>query len=104
MLSSGTRASSNRAAAFRQAAVSVERSDNELGVYYRRKRAQKGPASAATATAHKIARLYYSLVKHGGEYAEQSAQVSEARERERTVAVLRKRAQAYGYALVEHPA
>jgi transposase len=102
VLSSGTQASSNRAAAaFRQAAVSVERSDTELGAFYRRKRAQKGPASAATATAHKIARLYYSLVKHGGEYAEQSAQRAETRERERTVAVLRKRAQAYGYALVE---
>lgn len=100
VLSSGTRASSNRAAAaFRQAAVSLERSDNELGAFYRRKRAQKGPASAATATAHKLSRLYYHLIKQGGEYEEQSAQAYEERERERAVAMLRKRAQAYGYEL-----
>ena len=100
-LSSGTRASSNRAAAaFRQAAVSVERSRNELGAFYRRKRAQKGPASAATATAHKIARLYYSLVKNGSEYNEQGAVAYEEREKERTVSALRKRAKAYGYDLV----
>lgn len=105
VLSSGTRASSNRAAAaFRQAAVSVERSDSELGAFYRRKRAQKGPASAATATAHKIARLYYSLVKHGGEYEEQSARVYSERERERTVAVLRKRAKTFGYELIAQAA
>jgi transposase len=101
VLSSRTQASHNRAAAaFRQAAVSVERSPSELGAFYRRKRAQKGPASAATATAHKIARLYYSLVKHGGEYEEQGAGAYEEREKERVVAVLRKRAKSYGYELV----
>lgn len=64
------------------------------------RRAQKGPASAATATAHKLTRLYYSLVKQGGEYAEQSAADDEARERERALVVLRQRAQRYGYELM----
>jgi len=105
VLSSRTKASNNRAAAaFRQAAVSVQRSDSELGAFYRRMRARKGPASAATATAHKIARLYYSLVKHGREYEERPAAVYEQRERERALASLRKRAKGLGYELVEQAA
>jgi transposase len=101
VLSSRTNPSSNRAAAaFRQAAVSVERSQSELGAFYRRKRSQKGPASAATATAHKIARLYYSLVKNGTEYQEQGARAYEERERERIVANLKKRARSFGLELV----
>ena len=105
LLSSRTRPSGNRAAAaFRQAAVSVERSDTELGAYYRRKRAQAGGAYAVTATAHKLSRLYYSLVKHGREYEEHSGREYEARERERVVAKLQKRAQAFGFALVAQAA
>ena len=105
LLSSQTRPSGNRAAAaFRQAAVSVERSDTELGAYYRRKRAQAGGAYAVTATAHKLSRLYYSLVKHGREYEEHSGREYEARERERVVAKLQKRAQAFGFALVAQAA
>jgi transposase len=89
VLSSRTNPSGNRAAAaFRQAAVSVKGSQSELGAFYRRKRSQKGPASAATATAHKIARLYYSLVMNGTGYQEQGARAYEERERERMVANL----------------
>ena len=105
VLSSRTKASSNRAAgAFRQAAVSVQRSDSELGAYFRRMRARKGPASAVTATAHKIARLYYSLLKHGGEYEEQGATIYEQRQQDRIVASLRARARTFGYELVEKAA
>jgi transposase len=101
VLSSRTKASSNRAAqAFRQAAVSVARSDSELGGYYRRMQARKGPAAAITATAHKLARLYYSLVKQGQEYEEGRARAYEERQRERVVASLRKRAKGLGYELV----
>jgi transposase len=101
VLSSRTQTSANRAAAaFRQAAVSVSRSDSELGAYYRRMKARKGPASAVTATAHKMARIYYSVVKNGREYEERGAGAYEERERERVLASLRKRAQGLGYELV----
>lgn len=101
VLSSRTNPTRNRAtAAFLQAAVSVERSQSELGAYYRRKRSEKGPGCAATATAHKIARLYYSLVKNGSEYEEQSARAYEERERERAVSSLKKRAKSLGFELV----
>jgi len=105
VLTSRTKTSGNRAAAaFRQAAVSVQRSDSELGAFYRRMRAKKGPASATTATAHKIARIYYSLVKSGRAYEERSAEAYEARERERAIASLAKRAKGLGYELVERAA
>lgn len=101
VLSSKTRASKNRAAvAFRQAAVSVARSDSELGAYYRRMQARKGPGAAITATAHKLARIYYHLIKEGCEYEEGGARAYEERQRERTVANLRKRAKGLGYELV----
>lgn len=101
VLSSRTQASSNRAAqAVRQAAVSVARSESELGGYYRRMQARKGPGGAITATAHKLARLYYSLVKNGQEYDEARARSDEQRQRERMVNSLRKRAKGLGYELV----
>jgi transposase len=101
VLSSRTQASRNRAAqAFRQAAVSVARSESELGAYYRRMQARKGPGAAITATAHKLARLYYSLVKNGQEYDEERARADEERQRERMVSNLRKRAKGLGFELV----
>jgi hypothetical protein len=65
--------------------VSVQRSDSELGAYYRRMEAKKGPASAATATGNKLARIYYSMVKSGRECEERGAVVYEQRERERVL-------------------
>ena len=101
MLTSRTKASSNRAAqAFRQAAVSVQASDSELGAYYRRMRARLGGAKAVTATAHKLARVYYRLVKHGEEYVEAGARAYEEKHRQRVVSNLQKRARGLGYELV----
>ena len=58
VLSSRTQPNRNRAAeALRRAAVSAGRTETELGVYFRRKRAHKGPAAAVVATAHKLAKL-----------------------------------------------
>jgi len=101
VLSSRTKASKNRAAAaFRQAAASVARSDSELGAYFRRMQARKGPAAAITATAHKLARIYYHLINTGHVYEEGGARAYELRQRELTVANLRKRAKGLGYELV----
>jgi transposase len=101
VLTSRTKASSNRAAqAFRQAAVSVQASDSELGAYYRRMRARLGGAKAVTATAHKLARVYYRLVKHGEEYVEVGARAYEEKHRQRVVSNLQKRARGLGYELV----
>lgn len=60
----------NRAAqAFRLAAYAVARSETAVGAYYRSMRARKGPQQAIVATAHKIARIVYHLLKTGEAYA-----------------------------------
>ena len=101
VMTSRTKASSNRAAqAFRQAAVSVQASDCELGGYYRRMKARQGGAKAVTATAHKLARVYYRMVKHGEEYVEEGARAYEEKHRQRVVSNLQKRARGLGYELV----
>ena len=100
VLSSRTQPNRNRAAeALRRAAVSAGRTETELGAYFRRKRAHKGPAGAVVATAHKLAKLYYVLVKEGKEYEPENAAQYEAKQRARTVAKLTKQAAALGYEL-----
>jgi transposase len=47
----------------RIAATSLQNSQTALGAFYRRLRAKRGAASAITATAHKLARIIYRLLK-----------------------------------------
>ncbi|MHB8460981.1 MAG: transposase [Candidatus Limnocylindrales bacterium] len=64
VLRSRTVASHNRAGqAFRQAATSVSHSTSAFGAFYRRKPAQAGPLFAQVATANKIARTVYYMLK-----------------------------------------
>jgi transposase len=66
VLSARTRHSGSRAAALlRLAAVTVGRTQTALGVFYRRLSARIGKAKAVTATARKIAALFYNAVRHG---------------------------------------
>src|SRR6185503_17538208 len=83
VLRSRTQMVVNRATqAFRQAAQSVSRSDSAIGAYYRAMRARKGPQQATVATAHKIARIVYHLLKYGQAYEEQSAAAYEQQREE----------------------
>jgi transposase len=101
VLRSRTLPTTNRAGqAFRQAAVSVARSHSAFGAYYRRKRAQKGPQFAQVATAHKIARTVYYLLKHRVQYVDIGAAVYEHKQQEREVNALRKKAAKFGFTLV----
>jgi hypothetical protein len=52
------------------------------------------------ATAHKLARLVYSLLQHGSAYVQQGLEAYEAQYRERKVTVMAKQAKALGYTLV----
>ena len=64
ILSSQTTPVANRATqALRMAAQSLWNSQSYLGQYYRRMRARHGAPKAITATAHKLARLVYHLIK-----------------------------------------
>jgi transposase len=100
VLRSRTLPTNNRAGqAFRQAATSVSRGASAFGAYYRRKRAQGGPLFAQVATAHKIARTVYHLLKYHVQYVELGAESFAHKQRERDIAALRKKATKLGFTL-----
>jgi transposase len=100
VLRSRTLPTHNRAGqAFRQAALAVSRGQSTFGAYYRRKRAQGGPRFAQVATAHKMARTVYHLLKYHVQYVDLGAEDFEQKQREREVAALRKKAAKLGFSL-----
>ena len=75
-----------------------------FGAFYRRKRAQGGPLHAQVATANKIARTVYHLLKYHVQYQALGVEAFERQHRERDVKALRKKASKLGFTLVEsHP-
>lgn len=104
VLSSRTRRSSSRAAsALRLAAVTVGKSDCALGAFYRRLSSRIGKAKAATATARKLAVLFYNTLRHGLAYVDPGVSCYEERYRQRVLDGVRRRVQSLGYILQEAP-
>lgn len=102
LLSSKTKRSTNRAAALlRIAAVNVGRTQTALGAFYRRLAGRVGKAKAVTATARKLAVLFYNALRFGMDYVDPGVAYYEERYRQRAVRNLRRRAQALGFALLE---
>ena len=100
MLSSRTRRSGGRAAALlRLAAVAVGRTDTALGAFYRRLSSRIGKAKAVTATARKVAVLFYNAVRYGMECVDPGASSYETRYRTRVINNLHRRAKAFGFVL-----
>ena len=77
----------------------MARSRSAFGAYYRRKRAKGGPQFAQVATAHKIARTVYYLLKHRVPYQDTGADFYEQKQRERELDSLRKKATKLGFTL-----
>ena len=103
VLRSRTMKTHNRAGqAFRQAAASVSRSGSAFGAFYRRKRAQLGPMQALVATAHKIARTVYYMLKNRVQYVDMGAEAYEQKQREREIAYLKKKAAKLGFDISPH--
>ena len=97
VLSGKTRPSANRAAAaFRIAAFGLFNSKSALGAYLRRMRTRLGAPKAITATAHKLARIFYSMLKDGTEYVDQGQDYYEEKYRDRVMKNLKKRAASLG--------
>jgi transposase len=88
------------AAALRLAATSLFRSRSALGAYLRRMTAKLGKPAAITATAHKLARLIYSMLRYGTEYVDAGQDYYERAYRERVVRNLTRRAKELGLVLV----
>lgn len=102
VLSSRTRKTTNRITAhLRLAAVTVGRTHTALGAFYRRLAARIGKAKAVTATARKIAVLFYNAMRFGMAYHDPGADYYESRYRERVIKQLHRRAAEFGFILQE---
>jgi transposase len=96
----GTLPTQNRATtAFRIAAQSLAHSDSALGGFYRRMRAKHGAPKAITATAHKLARIVYFMLKHKQPYRDPGADYYEEQHRARVVRNLQRKAAKLGMRL-----
>ena len=99
--SSKSKPSANRAAhAFRMAAYSLHRSRSAIGSFLRRKKAQLGAPKAITATAHKIARIFYEMLKTRTAYKDLGVNYYQNRYKERVLRNLKRKAKAFGMDLV----
>jgi transposase len=102
VLSAHTRKTSNRVSAhLRLAAVTVGRTNTALGAFYRRLAARVGKAKAVTATARKIAVLFYNAMRYGMSYVDPGADNYERKYRERVIKQLHRRAAEFGFTLQE---
>ena len=101
LLSSKTRRSSSRVAALlRIAAVNIGRTQTALGAFYRRLAARTGKAKAVTATARKLAILFYKALRFGMTYVDPGISYYEERYRLRVIHNLERRAHNLGLKLV----
>ena len=104
VLSSKSKPTANRAAGIlRMAAQTLHRSQSALGAYYRRMAARIGKPQAVTATAHKLARIVYSMLKHGSAYVDAGQDYYERQYTQRVLRNLEQRAKSLGFELVPVP-
>jgi len=100
-LSGKSKQVANRAAAtLRMAAFTLFNSKSALGAYLRRQRSRLGAPKAITATAHKLARLVYAMLKHGSAYVDAGQDYYEKGYRSRVIQNLKRKAQELGYQLI----
>ncbi|MGL4961822.1 MAG: IS110 family transposase [Inquilinus sp.] len=103
-LSGKTKPSANRAAAaFRMAAYSLANSKTALGAFYRRLKARLGAPKALTATAHKLARIFYQVLKTKAPFVDAGQGHYDQQYRDRVTRSLKKRAAALGFQLIPLP-
>lgn len=87
----------------RMAAQSVGRGKSALGAYFRRMRARLGTEQAITATAHKLARIIYHMLKQHEPYQPLSADGYNEQQRQREIARLKRQAAKLGFGLQPQP-
>jgi transposase len=101
VLRSRTKKTKNRAnTALRIGAQSLARSQSANGAFYRRMRARHGPAKAVTATAHRLARIVYRMLKYREAYVDPGADYYVEQHRVRALRNLKRRAANLGMELV----
>ena len=101
VLWTGVRKINNRAAQmFRMAASSLHHNRSPLGDFLRRMKAKLGPAAGITATAHKIAIIFYALVTKQIEYDDSIWATRDEHRQKRFEQKLKRQARQLGYELV----
>lgn len=88
----------------RFAATTIGRSDTALGAFYRRLSSRIGKQKAVTATARKLAILFYNALRFGMAYHDPGAAAYEERHRTRVLANLQRGAKTLGFELAPIPA
>ena len=84
-------------AALRVAAQSLARSQAALGAFYRRIKTRHGAPKANVATAHKLARIIYYMLKQRVDYQDPGAEQYDEQQRQRAVRRLQKQAAKLGF-------
>lgn len=87
------------AGAFRLAAFGLQHSDTEMGHLLRRMKARLGKAEGLTATAHKLARVVYGMIKEQKRYDEKEAFKPSPQAAARRLKALQKQAASLGFTL-----
>lgn len=101
LLSSHTKPNAQRAAtALRLAARSLQGSKSALGAFFRRLRARIGTPKAITATAYKLAKLFYRMLRTRRPYHDLGQEAYDQRFRARRLKSLRRVAKELGFHLV----
>jgi len=101
VLRRGTKKVKSRAnLAFRQAAMGVSKGKSALGAFYRRVRAKHGPGVAIVATAHKIARIFYVMLKERRAYISPDTTAYEENQKARAIKNLKRKAAKLGLDVV----
>ena len=101
VLSSSSIKTKNRAKqAFKMAAFSLSNSRSGLGAFYRRLRARIGAPKAISATARKLAVIFYKMLKSKTEYKKQSQEEYDILHRDRMLKQLKYKAKLFGMELV----
>lgn len=101
VLASNSKKCVNRAArTLRMAAYGLHHAKSALGAFYRRMRGKLGAPKAITATAHKLARLFYSMLKTKTAFADIGQDAYDRAYNQRRIKGLTKAAEQLGFKLV----
>jgi len=86
--------------ALQQAAASLGRSQTALGSFYRRMKTKLGTPKAVVATAHKLARIVYHMLKYQVSFSAIPPEQENERYRQRLLNNLQRKAQKLGAKLI----
>lgn len=86
--------------AFRMAALNSGKTDSPIGRFYRKIRARHSAPIAITATANKLARIFYVMLSKQVEYSREILEKLELKNKAKVIKNLKRRANNLGYDLV----